>query len=412
MKVAFVTPRMIVGGAETYIIRKANWLIEHGDEVVVISEGGCYVEKLPLQVKHIELKNIASPPYILSNKDFDSLLDSLTNILRDEAVDVIETHNTFPVLYVAMTYKRHRIPFLLNVLNELSYDKNWQLCKLTSVLDKFGLYYTLTSTMNKYIMSKCGIELHPQLIPIPMNLPLYREHEEGDYILTVGRMSPEKMYVKYLIVAFADVIQRLHCNVKLLIVGDGDLKSEVQSVADKANATLGTNAVSLLGIVTGKELDTLYSRCIAFVGVGTSMLISAAHAKPTIIGGVYKGEEQYAFGFWGMNVEEDKFEICGSPNIEYRRSSYQEILEQVLSVAAEKRKEYGTTAYHLLQSNYDLNVVMQKWKSIFIGMLSKKANRQILVWISQLLICYNKYILRLCYLGYQPLKKMKLCRKK
>ena len=59
MKIAFITPRMIVGGAETYIIRKAKWLTENGNEIVVISEGGCLVESLPKGVKHIQIKNIA-----------------------------------------------------------------------------------------------------------------------------------------------------------------------------------------------------------------------------------------------------------------------------------------------------------------------------------------------------------------
>ncbi len=30
MKIAFVTPQFVVGGAEIYILRKSKWLIEHG----------------------------------------------------------------------------------------------------------------------------------------------------------------------------------------------------------------------------------------------------------------------------------------------------------------------------------------------------------------------------------------------
>ena len=37
MHIAIVTPQMIVGGAETYIIIKSRWLIAHGHQVTVVS---------------------------------------------------------------------------------------------------------------------------------------------------------------------------------------------------------------------------------------------------------------------------------------------------------------------------------------------------------------------------------------
>lgn len=39
MHIAFVTPQMIIGGAETYIITKSRWLISHGHTVTVVSGG-------------------------------------------------------------------------------------------------------------------------------------------------------------------------------------------------------------------------------------------------------------------------------------------------------------------------------------------------------------------------------------
>ena len=63
MKIAIVTERMIVGGTETYIIRKSRWLLNHGHQVVVISEGGELAGALPDGVKHVTVDFTGRPPY-------------------------------------------------------------------------------------------------------------------------------------------------------------------------------------------------------------------------------------------------------------------------------------------------------------------------------------------------------------
>jgi hypothetical protein len=50
--IAFFTPRMVVGGAEMYVINKSNWLINRGYNVLVLSEEGQWVDKLPSTVVH------------------------------------------------------------------------------------------------------------------------------------------------------------------------------------------------------------------------------------------------------------------------------------------------------------------------------------------------------------------------
>ena len=62
MKIAFVTPMMVIGGAETYVINKCDWLIDRGFEVIVISEGGENVKNLPDGAEHIILKGISLSP--------------------------------------------------------------------------------------------------------------------------------------------------------------------------------------------------------------------------------------------------------------------------------------------------------------------------------------------------------------
>lgn len=403
MKVAFVTPQLIVGGAETYIARKSCWLIEHGHEVLIISEGGCFVDILPPKVEHVVLKDVSKAPYHLSFKECDILLDNLTSILLEAKVDVIEAHNNFPIFYVIMSCKRHRIPFCLNVLLALSYAHNRLLCNITSIMNHYGMYYTLTESMNKYISEKCDIHLTPKIIPIPIKVADCCLFKEENYILTVGRLNPDKMYLKYLIIGFKELLQCNRIDVQLYVVGDGCLKTEIEQLANNVNQTLGRNAVVLLGTVVGESLDRLYANCMAYVGVGTTLLLSAANAKPTIIASVFDECQPYAYGLWGMNPDEDKSIMGGTIQMEKRKQKFEEILRDVLVVSKEKRMEYGSAAYALLKNTCELNTVMEKWRKEYVRIQSKVIPTYLFRYAIKLR--FFIILIRPCYLIYKLIKK-------
>ncbi len=394
MKIAFVTPRMIVGGAETYVLRKSKWLIEHGHEVVVISEGGCFVESLPNGARHIQIKNIDTPSYALTRKESYEVKQSLVNALLNEKVEIIEAHNPFPIVYVFMTYAIHKIPFLLNVLSELSYNRNIELIIITRILNSIGKYYTLTSRMNAYIEKKCKQKLHPTIIPIPLEEYIHTSKSlkkpNPEYILTVARLAPDKMYIKYLVKDFAYLHEKnlIKKDISLFIIGDGPLKQEVFELANSINISLQKDVIKLLGTVTGNELDEIYSKCSLYIGVGTTMLIAASHHRPTIMAsGLY---QKYAFGFWGSEPEKDKNAIGGDDTMFYKRQSFKQIIQDFFSYPINKRQEFGDQAYQLFKQHFDLNVIMPKWEYVYSE--TSKIKRMPLYIKIKMLLLFNLFI--------------------
>ena len=79
--------------------------------------------------------------------------------------------------------------------------------------------------------------------------------------------------------------------IRLLIVGDGELRPKLEQAAADANAEVGRHAVTL----TGEMLDprTAYAAADIVVGMGGSALRGMAFAKPTII----VGEDGFAKPF-------------------------------------------------------------------------------------------------------------------
>ena len=105
MNVAIVTPQMIIGGAEQYIITKSKWLVENGHDVIIISEGGENVKNLPNKVRHFQLEKISQPTYLFKYGRLLEMYYQLSRILKDERIDIVEAHNTWPIIHVIGAYK-------------------------------------------------------------------------------------------------------------------------------------------------------------------------------------------------------------------------------------------------------------------------------------------------------------------
>ncbi len=365
MNIAFVTQRLLIGGVETYIINRAQAHIDRGHKVIVLSQGGCNVKNLPEGVKHFLVRNIMIPPYMLTNNERKQLYYEITEILKKENIEIIETNSVWPFIHISNSFSLHKIPFYYNVLSELDFRHNRILQQLTKRLSKHGLYFTLTSKMNEYIEDKCNAVLSANIINIPIK-KMELSEAFGDYILSVCRMSPEKMYVRYLIEGYDKYLQK-HPNsdYRLIIVGDGPLFSDIQKLANEVNEKYNKNKVILKGYLSGKELFSLYANCLMYIGMGTTLLIAAAYGKASVIPGFEMPVMKYSWGFWGDNPEKDINQIVHSISDTGNPVKYDELLEKTLDDVSVV-KEKGKKAKSLFNSELAEDIIYEKWEKAII----------------------------------------------
>lgn len=363
VKIAFVTPKMIIGGAETYVINKSEWLVRHGFEVLVISEGGENVKNLPADVSHIVLKGISQTPLGFSNKEYCLFIEKFKSILIDNKVTVIEAHNTAPIVHVALVYKHTKIPFLINILNELSYLRNPLLIIITKKLDVFRLVYVLTLEMNQYIERIVKRKVNSTIIPIPVK-PILTDDLNHDkkYILSVSRLSDDKYYVKYLIEDFYELYKSSDkfLDYKLVIVGEGSCYNELNSLKNSINKEVNKEIVELRGTLFGNDLVDVYKNCTCFVGMGTTLLLAASCKKTAIIAGFTSETNKFSWGFWGENELDSNIMAIGSAENRIKTSFQTSI---TLVVESEKRRiSSGEAAYKMFKKNYDYISIMTLWE--------------------------------------------------
>lgn len=402
MNIAFFTPKMIVGGAENYILAKTQWLLANGHRVVVVSEGGENVAALPFGVTHYTLSYEA--PFVVSAKFIDKKVEELCAIIINEKIDIIEAHNVYPIYYSYLCGRKIGVKFVYNLLNELSHTAKFYnpINFLISEIDSQRRFYTLTSQMNSFVERVLKKRLNPVILPIPVEPVPKIETGDGGYVLAVCRFSFDKMYLLPLIEGFSDAYCKglIDKKYRLKIVGDGPLYSTVKQAAEVANTKAGVPCVELLGTVVGGALFELYAKCTLYVGMGTTVLQCAQYFKPVVKVAIEAHTMPYAWGLWGME-DGDQNKLCAYNEPKERKTSFENIISQTLKNAS-LREQAAKSGAKIIQQGYSLDTIMEEWQKSYQELIALPQKQSNLLHCKTLL--YNM-LMRTIYRGYRLLRR-------
>ena len=193
----------------------------------------------PQFMKYAKLKGI---PMVFSFRDYYYICPK--NYMITDKNEVIKHHESGLACILHHTPKRNILFDTLLHLKQ-SYHKK---------IIKKHITYFLTPSDNLTQFVKNHFQKPGKTLPNPILLSQNQNsNAEGDYILFVGRLVPEKG-VLTLLKAFQNISKQFPCE-KLWIVGDGNQKEELQNFA-KNNKI---ENVSFLGNKNREELQEIYS---------------------------------------------------------------------------------------------------------------------------------------------------------
>lgn len=362
--ILFMTPRMGIGGAQRYVIQKASWLKKKGLHVVVCSEEGEWVSELQNEgITHYSLSWINEDPYLIDYEELTNRLKAINDIIKAENINLIEANQLFPAVYSYHLGKIIKIPVIMNVLSELSFlnPRNKQ---LLIEMDRNGLYFNLGKESNKTLEKKNQIRLEKCVnLPIPIDVPKMKI-SRGRYLLTVARFAKEKRYIQYLMEDYVEFIIRNNINnYDFKIVGDGPLNNKYRKIANRLNKKIKRFdcKIDLLGNKVGEDLKDLYKFCDIYVGMGTTLLSAASFCKPAIIATFPPFDIKQGYGYFGFLEGNTSF---GQVSDDLKKESYKKLVEKVF-FNADLYENVVTKGYQLIKSEYEINVIMNKWLSIY-----------------------------------------------
>lgn len=354
MKLALVISSLSAGGAERVLTNMANYWCTAGKEVVLITfsagdEDDFYpinagirrvcldfrrntqgwADKLKFNVSRLVALRRAldefRPDVVVSFMDSTNVLTVLSAVGRKHAT----------ILSVRNNPKYRRLPLIWQVGRHLTYRF------ATTVVAQ-------TKGAAEWIRIETGSKV--SVIPNPVQAVTRQELAREQIILAVGRLIPEKGH-DLLLDAFSRIVSKFP-DWRLIILGEGPLRSQLQDQIDRAGLS---QRVEMPGTV--KDVDTWISRCGLYAHPSRSegfpnALIEAMAAGAPVLGC------NCDFGP-GEIIQND---VSGILVPAEDAAEFASALERLLS-DKELRTRLGQAAMSV-RYRYEITQIMQRWDAL------------------------------------------------
>lgn len=192
-------------------------------------------------------------------------------LIRKYSPDIIHAHWLIPQGIIGAYLKNNKIKLIVSVHgSDLFPLKNSMFKSLQRKVLKNCDICTVNSDATKNEIIKRFPEYKNKIRVIPMGVDTksftkrnvkskFRQYQNQKIILFVGRLNEQKG-IEYLIKAMPEVNKRIK-NVKLLIIGQGEYKNQLQKLADSLNLA----NVEFLGSIPHQKLVDYYNLADVFV---------------------------------------------------------------------------------------------------------------------------------------------------
>ncbi len=274
-----LTASLHSGGAETHIAELATSLAERSHTVFIASAGGSIAASLVQQgIRHIPIPlDSKSPKCLLLS------VNKLKKLIKHEHFDLIHVHSRIAAFICRLAVGKRTAPTIVSTvharfrtspfLKKLSF---WGEASIT-VSDDLKEYLS-----KEYKVSKEKITVIPNAIDTKRFSP-NRKKTSGTKIIFVSRLDTDCSLGAKLLCRIAPDLAKKYKELKIEIVGGGKEYKRLSVLAQKTNAAVGYDCISLCGHV--KKVEDKLSQADVFVGVSRAALEAMSCAVPTVLCG-------------------------------------------------------------------------------------------------------------------------------
>jgi glycosyltransferase involved in cell wall biosynthesis len=359
LKIAYVLTGLRLGGAETQVLLLAKTMKKNGAEVTVIAmeSGGVMVNKF--KAEGIEVVELG----IKSAKELFSGYNIFKSVIAKLKPDVIHSHmvhaNMFCGVFKFFNFKykvvatAHNIQEGSKLLMAGYYFTKYVVDWSTNVSVEAYQHYLkegyFSRKKSSYVPNGIDTDLFRPNDSLKASLRQELSLSDQDYvILAAGRLHAQKNH-QMLIEAFGSIREQLP-GAKVLIAGDGELRSELQQLIMRLNLN---DSVKLLG--NRNDIVHLLNLCDCFVlsstfeGFGLVVAEALSCCKAVIAtdcGGVKEVLNNY-----GLLIEKQNVAVLTSALLKLYKQPFTS--ERLI-----KAREYIIT-------KYSINNVVNTWVSLY-----------------------------------------------
>lgn len=370
MRLLFLTTGLAYGGVETQLVRLATRLKSRGWEVRVVSLMPPRAYSEDLEASGIPVFSLNIRHKLPDPRPFARLI----RLIREWRPNLVHSHMVHANLLARVARLLAPVPVLISTAHsideggrfrEVLYRLTDALCDLTTQVSEAGLErYVRVGAVPRHKIRKIsnGVDIVHFRPNHQMRFALRKKLGVANSLflwLAVGRFDVPKDYPN-LLQAFASVIKK-NRGAALLIVGDGQLRSTIENLANE----FGLNEkVKFLGIRHDvRELMSIadaYVMSSAWEGMPMVLLEASAMALPIVATDVGGNREVVVDGKIGFLVPPKNPELLAQAMI------------RLMNLPYEDRRKMGEAARQHIEANFSLDQVVEQWDNLYRELLSRK----------------------------------------
>nr|WP_321266963.1 glycosyltransferase [uncultured Sulfurimonas sp.] len=361
-RIAFFTQNLSTGGVQKSVSSLANYLASYYDVSIIIAEDNKttnYTINNDIQIYKIKTKKVDIEKDGVGRELFDYRVVELDKILEHIDANLTISYEDYNNLILLQTKSRCKkvVSCRVSLSDSYKQDSFIHLLKSSFYFQMIKDTYTkagLVITVAKHIEN----ELH-LLNPLIKTCTIYNgikkvhstnnEINDTNFILNVGRLHPQKGQ-KDLIYAFDLIKDKIEQN--LIILGDGELKEELQNLITELNLK---QRVFLKGF---KDPYPYIKKCSLFVfpsyyeGFSNSIL-ELMSMKKAIVSYSYKGADE-------ILPKESLVELSDTKNLSKKMLHY---------LKNEDEKRLLENKLYEISKNYTLETSLKSFHDKFAQLL-------------------------------------------
>lgn len=354
MKIIMATMSLDIGGAETHIVELSKALKKQGHEILIASAGGAYVAEMTASgITHVDIP--------MNRRNFSSMLSArkqLKQLILAEKPDIVHAHARIPAFLCGTLHKKLKFPFVttahwvFSTGGILGYLTNWGQ-RVIAVSEDIKTYLQeayhypsqhISVTINGIDTEKFSPTRTGDSIRTEFAIP-----DTAFVLCSVSRLDRDRALVAEQLLELATKLSQEIPELVLLIVGGGNVFSELEEKAKTINKSLGRDCILMTGPRT--DINEVIAVCDLFVGVSRSALEAMSAEKLVIVA----GNEGYQGIFRPESLEEaisGNFCCRGLP-----LSTTELLLQDILTAVAlpqEEQEVLGRYGREVISQHYSV----------------------------------------------------------
>jgi polysaccharide pyruvyl transferase CsaB len=381
MKILMALAGLDIGGAETHVVELSKEMVRRGHEVVMISGGGVYRE----DVEDYGIKHYTVP---VKERNYIKIIRAykmIKKIILKEKPDLVHSHARIPSFIIGLIHKKLNESFVYVTTVHGAFDTSYLVRSLTCWGEKtLAVSEDLKSYLVKYynvspknvFLSINGIDtgtFNPD-VPKERIIEEFSLNPDAKRIVYVSRLEDDVALPAYMILKKMPEILKACPDLEFVIVGDGNVYTDIKEKADKINKKAGRKAVILTGQRT--DVNEIHAAADVCVGVSRAVLEPMAMAKPCIVA----GQE----GYIGI-LTKDNLKQAMDSNFTCRNCAsldgdvlFKDILH-LLCMSEEEINKLALFAQNIVDTNYSIDKMAEDNLQMYEEAIKSHGNNAVMV---------------------------------